>query len=138
MAKKKGNVYGQVVVYEKKFKGTSIGKNPKKVNSMNKHKRQGRSRKQLRYRGQGRWNDQASILMVSLYLIKCHKILDHHKVEVHVEIVDSIQDLIHFVESIEQKVLKILMFATSGDQDILKDNGTYNTKWWCLYSCWGY
>ena len=39
MAKKKGNVYGQVVVYEKKFKGTSIGKNPKKVNSMNKHKR---------------------------------------------------------------------------------------------------
>ena len=54
MAKKKGNVYGQVVVYEKKFKGTSIGKNPKKVNSMNKHKRKGRSRKQMRYRGQGR------------------------------------------------------------------------------------
>ena len=48
------NVYGQVVVYEKKFKGTSIGKNPKKVNSMNKHKRKGRSRKQLRYRGQGK------------------------------------------------------------------------------------
>ena len=68
------------------------------------------------------------MLMVSLYLIKCHKILDHHKVEVHVVIVDSIQDLIHFVESIEQKVLKILMFATSGDQDILKDNGTNNFK----------
>ena len=66
--------------------------------------------------------------MESLYLIKCHKILDHHKVEVHVEIVDSIQDLIHFVESIEQKVLKILMSATSGDQDILKDNGTNNFK----------
>jgi len=66
--------------------------------------------------------------MESLYLIKCHKILDHHKVEVHVVIVDSIQDLIHFVESIEQKVLKILMFATSGDQDILKDNGTNNFK----------
>ena len=66
--------------------------------------------------------------MVSLYLIKCHKILDHHKVEVHVVIVDSIQDLIHSVESIEQKVLKILMFATSGDQDILKDNGTNNFK----------
>ena len=66
--------------------------------------------------------------MESLYLIKCHKILDHHKVEGHVVIVDSIQDLIHFVESIEQKVLKILMFATSGDQDILKDNGTNNFK----------
>tara|TARA_E500000178_G_scaffold26226_1_gene24113 strand:+ start:1086 stop:1286 length:201 start_codon:yes stop_codon:yes gene_type:complete len=66
--------------------------------------------------------------MESLYLIKCHKILDHHKVEVHVVIVDSIQDLIHFVESIEQKVLKILMSATSGDQDILKDNGTNNFK----------
>ena len=66
--------------------------------------------------------------MESLYLIKCHKILDHHKVEVHAEIADSIQDLIHFVESIEQKVLKILMFATSGDQDILKDNGTNNFK----------
>jgi len=25
-------------------------------------------------------------------------------------------------------VLKILMFATSGDQDILKDNGTNNFK----------
>ena len=66
--------------------------------------------------------------MVSLYLIKCHKILDHHKVEVHVVIEDFIQDLIHFVESIEQKVLKILMSATSGDQDILKDNGTNNFK----------
>ena len=66
--------------------------------------------------------------MVSSYLIKCHKILDHHRVEVHVEIVDFIQDLIHFVESIEQKVLKILMFAISGDQDILKDNGTNNFK----------
>ena len=66
--------------------------------------------------------------MVSLFLIKCHKILDHHKVEVAVAHAVSIQDLIHFVESIEQKVLKILMFVTSGDQDILKDNGTYNSK----------
>ena len=63
MAKKKGNVYGQVIVYEKKFKGTSIGKNPKKVNSMNKHKRKGRSRKQLRYRGQGWINDLIFIQM---------------------------------------------------------------------------
>jgi|TARA_Y100000004_G_scaffold172914_1_gene210248 hypothetical protein len=54
MAKKKGNVFGQVIVYEKKNKGTSIGKNPRKVNSMNKKKRQGRTRKQLRYRGGGR------------------------------------------------------------------------------------
>ena len=66
--------------------------------------------------------------MENLFLTKCHKILDHHKVEVHVVIVDSIKDLIHFVESIEQKVLKILMFAISGDQDILKDNGTNNFK----------
>ena len=122
MAKKKGNVYGQVVVYEKKFKGTSIGKNPKKVNSMNKHKRQGRSRKQLRYRGQGRWNDQASILMESLYLIKCHKILDHHKVEVHAEIADFFLTDILSADSIKQEQLKILMFVISGDKDILKDN----------------
>ena len=53
MAKKKG-LYGVVVEYEKTIKGTSIGKNPKKVSSMNKHKRQGRTKKQLRYRGQGK------------------------------------------------------------------------------------
>ena len=35
-------------------KGTSIGRNPKKVSSMNKSKRKGRSRKQLRNRGQGK------------------------------------------------------------------------------------
>ena len=48
--------------------------------------------------------------------------------EVHVVIVDYIQDLTHSVEFIEQKVLKILTFAINGDQDILKDNGTYNFK----------
>ena len=53
MAKKP--LYGKVQVYEKKFKGTSIGARPKKVSSMNKSKRKGRSRKQLRYRGQGKW-----------------------------------------------------------------------------------
>tara|TARA_Y100000004_G_scaffold6183_1_gene7111 strand:- start:1771 stop:1932 length:162 start_codon:yes stop_codon:yes gene_type:complete len=53
MAKKKG-LFGAVVPYEKTVKGTSIGKNPRKVNSMNKSKRQGRSKKQLRYRGQGK------------------------------------------------------------------------------------
>jgi hypothetical protein len=54
MATKKGNVYGSVVIYERTSKGTSIGKNPKKVNSMNKNKRKGRSKKQMRYRGQGK------------------------------------------------------------------------------------
>ena len=47
MAKKK-SVYGVQIIYEKKYKGTSIGRNPKKVSSMNKHKRKGRTRKQLR------------------------------------------------------------------------------------------
>ena len=49
MAKKKG-LYGVRIVYEKKFKGTSIGRNPKKVSSMNKHKR----RTWKKYKGQGR------------------------------------------------------------------------------------
>ena len=53
MAKKNG-LYGVKIVYEKKFKGTSIGRNPRKVSSMNKSKRKGRSRKQMRYRGQGK------------------------------------------------------------------------------------
>jgi hypothetical protein len=38
MAKKKG-LYGVKIVYEKKFKGTSIGRNPKSKKTMNKHKR---------------------------------------------------------------------------------------------------
>ena len=49
MAKKKGNVYGQVVVYEKKFNKTSIGRRPK-TSSMNKNKR----RSFKKYRGQGK------------------------------------------------------------------------------------
>ena len=63
--------------------------------------------------------------MESLFLIRCHKILDHHQVEVAVVIVDSIQDLTRSAESIEQKELKILTFATSGDQDTLKDETNY-------------
>ena len=35
MAKKKGNIFGQTVVYEKKFNKTSIGRRPK-TSSMNK------------------------------------------------------------------------------------------------------
>ena len=65
--------------------------------------------------------------MVSLYLIKCHKILDHHKVEGHVVIVVCFLKDIYSVESTGLKVLKILMFVTNGDQDILKGNGTNNT-----------
>ena len=37
MAKKKGNVYGAVVLYEKTHKGTSIGRRPN-TSSMNKNK----------------------------------------------------------------------------------------------------
>ena len=50
MAKKKGNVYGQVVVYEKTYKGTSIGRRPN-TSSMNKNKR----RSFKKYWVQGKW-----------------------------------------------------------------------------------
>ena len=43
MAKPK---YGNVVNYKKTFKGTSIGKRPI-TSTMNKNKRQGRSKKQI-------------------------------------------------------------------------------------------
>ena len=51
MAKKRGNIYGKIVVYEKKFNGTSIGRRPK-LSSMNKHKRRQLGKKPF-YRGQG-------------------------------------------------------------------------------------
>tara|TARA_A100001011_G_scaffold250760_1_gene258976 strand:+ start:157 stop:357 length:201 start_codon:yes stop_codon:yes gene_type:complete len=66
--------------------------------------------------------------MVSSYLIKCHKILDHHKVEVHAVIVVCSHKETTFAVSTEPEESKILMYVTNGDQDILKDNGTYNTK----------
>ena len=47
-------LFGVTIEYERTKKGTSIGRNPKKVSSINKSKRKGRSRKQLRYRGQGK------------------------------------------------------------------------------------
>ena len=50
MAKKKGNVYGAVVLYEKTYKGTSIGRRPI-TSTMNKNKR----RSYKKYRGQGKW-----------------------------------------------------------------------------------
>ena len=66
--------------------------------------------------------------MVSLYLIKCHKILDHHKVEGHAGIVVCSHKETTSAGATEPEESKILMSVTNGDQDILKDNGTYNTK----------
>ena len=122
MAKKKGNVYGAVVLYEKKHNRTSIGGGRVKTSTMNKSKR----RSYKKYKGQGKWqSDQCSILMESSYLIKCHKIIDHHKIEGHVETVGCSHKSICFVVSLELKESEILMSATSGDQEELKDNGTY-------------
>ena len=50
MAKKKGNVFGTVVVYEKKHKITSIGGGRVKTSTMNKSKR----RSYKKYKGQGK------------------------------------------------------------------------------------
>ncbi|BAQ91031.1 hypothetical protein [uncultured Mediterranean phage uvMED] len=52
MAKKKGNVFGAVVLYEKKHKRTSIGSGRVKTSSMNKNKR--RQLGKGKYRGQGK------------------------------------------------------------------------------------
>ena len=49
MAKRKGNVFGQTVVYEKTYKGTSLGRRPI-TSTMNKHKR----KNWKKYKGQGR------------------------------------------------------------------------------------
>ena len=51
MAKKKGNIFGQTVIYEKTFKGTSLGRHPI-TSTMNKNKR--RLKGKSKYRGQGR------------------------------------------------------------------------------------
>ena len=67
--------------------------------------------------------------MVSLYLIKCHKILDKQReVKEAVVRVDFFQDVIRSAECTELKVSKILMSVTNGDQDILEDNGFNNIK----------
>ena len=50
MAKKRGNLYGNIIVYEKKHKRTSIGGVRVKTSSMNKSKR----KNYKRYKGQGR------------------------------------------------------------------------------------
>ena len=122
MAKKKGNLYGKVISYEPVFHKTSIGRNPS-LAKMNKHKRRMRGKK--KNRGQGvKWqSDQCSIQMESLFHIKCHKIIDHHKVEVAVGTVDCFHKNICFVVYLEHKELEILTFVINGDQEDLKDNG---------------
>ena len=49
MAKRKGNVFGQTVVYVRTHKGTSLGRRPI-TSTMNKHKR----KSWKKYKGQGR------------------------------------------------------------------------------------
>ena len=46
----KRSSYGVVITYEKKYKGTSIGRNPQCKKTMNKHKR----RSWKKYRGQSK------------------------------------------------------------------------------------
>ena len=116
MAKKKGNLYGKVIEYTRTENGTSIGRRPK-FSSMNKNKKKSFKK----YRGQGKWKDQTFMLMVSLYLIKCHKILDHHQVELAVGTADSILIETHFVDFIVLEELKILMFVINGENDTSKD-----------------
>ena len=59
MAKKK-SVYGVQIIYEKKYKGTSIGRNPKSKKTMNKHKK----RTWKKYRGQGRIDDHEKLCRI--------------------------------------------------------------------------
>ena len=49
MAKRKGSIYGATVVYERTYKGTSLGRRPI-TGTMNKNKK----RNWKKYRGQGR------------------------------------------------------------------------------------
>ena len=60
--------------------------------------------------------------MESLYLTRCHKILDHHNVEDHAVIVVCFHKGIIFVVFTEPKESKILMFVTNVDQEFLRDN----------------
>jgi len=76
--------------------------------------------------------------MGSLFLTKCHKILNHLKVEVAAVIVDSTHRSTIFVVYGELKESKTLMFVVSGDKDILKDNETYNDYTNVSYIWWRY
>ena len=59
--------------------------------------------------------------MENLYPIKCHRILDHHKVEVAVAHADSILIETHFADSIVLEESKILMFVINGENDTSRD-----------------
>ena len=60
--------------------------------------------------------------MESSFHIRCHRILDQQQERVAVVTVDSFQIGMVSVDSIKQEQLKILMFVTSGEKDIFKDN----------------
>jgi len=53
---KKSKTFGATVLYVKKQNGSSQGriKKSSKVKTMNKNERKGRTKKQMRYRGQGK------------------------------------------------------------------------------------
>jgi len=53
---KKSKTFGATILYVKKQNGSSQGriKKSSKVKTMNKSKRKGRTKKQMRYRGQGK------------------------------------------------------------------------------------
>jgi len=59
--------------------------------------------------------------MESLFHIKCHRILDHHPVEVVVGTADSILIETHFAVFIVLEESKILMFVINGENDTSKD-----------------
>ena len=63
--------------------------------------------------------------MENLFHTKCHKILDHHKVEVHAVIVVCSHKETTSAVSTEPEESKILMSVTNGDRDILKDDMEY-------------
>ena len=64
MAKKKGNVYGAVVLYEKKHKRTSIGGGRVKTSSMNKNKK----RSYKKYNQQGLNYSNSELCLILLYV----------------------------------------------------------------------
>ena len=72
--------------------------------------------------------------MESLFLIKCHRIIDQQQERVAVVTVDSFQIDMASADSIKQEQLKIPMFVTSGENDTLKDNGINNINRWCISS----
>tara|TARA_Y100001938_G_scaffold59067_1_gene82578 strand:- start:293 stop:496 length:204 start_codon:yes stop_codon:yes gene_type:complete len=67
--------------------------------------------------------------MVSLFLTKCHKILDHQKeVRVAVGTVECFLKEECSAVYTGHKELKMFILAINGDLDTFKDNGTNNFK----------